>query len=394
MGAGKNWTQAELDTLEAEWGVKSIPTIAKNLGRSEEAIMLKAGKLGLGAFLENAELISFNVFLHALGINGGYSWELNKLKKAGLRIHTKKVRNNSFRMVDIDEFWAFAEQNRHLFDFSKFERYALGAEPEWVEAKRSEDCRRALMVQPHNAKWTAAEDSLLRSLLRAHRYTWPEIAARLRRSEGAIQRRVNDLGIKERPLKADNHTLWTEEQLLTVGEMIKAGSSYETMSQEVGKSTKAIRGRVFNMYLTENLGKVSKLIGDGQWGDNRPDRKLSQKLHMTPEEKAQTKAEMSKLVGLLTYQIRKHFDDQDNWQRNMCQNWDKVKGCTVGGVDCDDCGHFIRLRPQYCIRCGATFYERLENRLCERCRVQRKKSAQRKYMRLKNIHARRNNDGV
>lgn len=224
-------------------------------------------------------------------------------------------------------------------------------------------------------------------MLRTYRYTCTEIAARLCRSEGSITRQITELGIKERPLIADKQSTWTEEQLQTLGRMMKAGSNYETMSAVLGKSTKAIRGKVFTTYLTERLDKACALMGDGAFGDNRPERKLSQRLLMTVEEKTEVKESMSKLVGLLTYQIRKHFDDQDNWQRNLCQHWDPVKGCTAGGVNCDDCADFLRIRPQYCGRCGATFFERKENRICERCRQARKKSAARKYLWAQQRHA-------
>ena len=382
MGKGRNWTREEENLLAEEWGSFSADTIAEHLGRSRDAVIVRVARLGLGPHLQNSTLVSLNELFTALGWTGGYCDRYKKLKAAGLKIHKQRVKDCSFRMVDLDEFWTFAEENKHLFDFSRLAENALGAEPAWVKLKRSEDYKRSSAFKPHNAKWTEYEDKELLRLLRAYKYTYREIAEKLHRSEGAIQRRVLDLGIKERPLKADNHTLWTEEELRTVGEMIKAGSNYEVMSRALGKSAKAIRGRVFTMYLSENLNKVSKLIGDGQWGDNRPDRKLSQKLLMTVEEKAQTKEELSKLVGLLTYRIRKQFDDQDNWQRHLCQNWDEVRGCTAGGVNCDDCANFLRIRPQYCGRCGATFYERKENRICERCRLQRKKSAARKYLQM------------
>lgn len=391
MGQARKWTKAEKDRLAEEWGTFSVGTIAEHLNRSENGIIVMAQRLGLGAHISNSALITFNTLLHELGISGNgksssYSWALQKYKEAGLKIHTHRVKRNSFRMVDIDEFWEFAEKNRHLFDFSRLEENALGAEPAWVKVKRAEDFKRTFKVKPHNTPWTEAEDRELLRLLRTYQYTYPEIAAKLHRSEGGVARRVNDLGVKERPLKADNHTLWTDEQLQTLTHMMKAGANYETMSGAIGKSTKAIRGKVFTVYLTENLDKACRLMGDGEFGDNRPERKLSQRLLMTVEEKAEVKESMSQLVGLLTYQLRKHFDDQDNWQRNLCQHWDKVKGCTAGGVDCDDCADFLRIRPQYCGRCGATFYESKENRICERCRIARKKSAARKYMRMQERH--------
>lgn len=383
MGQARNWTPAEYAQLAEEWGQYSIPTLAKRMNRSENAIKEKASRMGFGAHLAASDLISFNVLLKELGLSGGgsgYAYTYQKLKAAGLKIRTQRVQKNSFRMVDIEEFWKFAEKNRHLFDFSRLEENAIGAEPAWVKVKRADDYKRTRMVKPKSIRWTAADDKELLRLLRTYRYTCPEIAARLCRSEGAIIRRITDLGVKERPLIADKQSTWTEEQLQTLGHMIKAGSSYETMSGAIGKSAKAIRGKVFTVYLTENLDKVCKLMGDGEFGDNRPERKLSQKLLMSTEEKAEVKESMSKLVGLLTYQIRKHFDDQDNWQRNLCQHWDPVKGCTAGGVNCDDCADFLRIRPQYCGRCGSTFYERKENRICERCRTARKKSAARKYL--------------
>ncbi len=382
MGQARNWTQAERDQLSEEWGMYSIGTLAKRLNRSENGIICMAQRLNLSAHIRSSDLISLNQLFKALGTPHDYSYKHAKLEELGLKVRRHKVKNNSFRMIDIAEFWIFAEKNKHLFDFSRMEPYALGAEPDWVASKRSEDFKRCMTVKPHNAAWTEAEDRELLRLLRMYRYTYPEIAERLYRSEGAIQRRVLDLGIKERPLKADNHVLWTDDELNTIAEMIKAGSNYESMSRAVGKSAKAIRSKVYNMYLTENLNKVAQLIGDGKWGDNRPDRPLSKRLLMTVEEKTETKDQLSKLAGLLAFRIRQHFDNEDNWQRHLCCNWHDVKGCTAGEASCDECGAFERIRPQYCGRCGATFLERQENRICEKCRAERKKAGYRKYLRM------------
>ena len=384
MGQARNWTQAEKDQLAEEWGTYSIDAIAARLNRSQYAIIEKAQKLGLGAHLSASSLISFNVLIQELGLKGGYEWHLEKFTKAGLKIHNQRVKECSFRMVDIDEFWEFAKHNRYFFDFSRLEENALGKEPAWVKVKRTEDFKRNCVVKPHNAKWTKAEDKELLRLLRMYRYTYPEISERLNRSEGAIQRRVLDLGIKERPLKADNHNIWTDEQIKTLCRMIKEGSNYEVMSRTIGKSTKAIRGKVFTVYLTESLQKVSKMLGAGEWGDNRPSKRIVQKNLMSAEEKNEVKTDLSKLAGLLAYKIRKPFEDQDNWQRLLCQHWDERKGCTAGETNCDECAQFLRLVPRHCIRCGYSFYDRQSNRMCERCRVQRKKNGYKKYLRRVN----------
>lgn len=67
------------------------------------------------------------------------------------------------------------------------------------------------------------------------------------------------------------------------------------------------------------------------------------------------------------------------WQKDMCVHWDDVKGCTAGEIDCDRCLSFQRIRPQYCRRCGVEFLEREEATFCPRCRIARKRQAQRKW---------------
>ena len=41
MGIGKNWTKQEEEYLIENWGTISVPTLAKNLRRSENAIIVK-----------------------------------------------------------------------------------------------------------------------------------------------------------------------------------------------------------------------------------------------------------------------------------------------------------------------------------------------------------------
>lgn len=58
MGQAKNWTPQEEEYLEDKWGETSIPYIAKVLGRSETAVIIRAQRLGLGAFLDNGDYVT------------------------------------------------------------------------------------------------------------------------------------------------------------------------------------------------------------------------------------------------------------------------------------------------------------------------------------------------
>lgn len=378
MGQARNWTKEEEEYLCEKWGTLSVQTIAKNLNRSENAIVVRKCRLGLGAFLESGEYISWNQLQIALGLGmsgSGYkmiSWVQNR----DFPLHTKRVNNNSFKVVYLEEWWNWAEKNKDLLDFSKFEENILGEEPQWVKDKRRHDIEKArkYILTP----WTKTEDDKLIFLVSKQKYTYDELSKMLRRTNGAITRRLNDLGVKERPVKADNHNLWSEDDLRHLGELIKAGYGYDLMAEEIGRSSKAIRGRVYQMYLTENLDKVRQIMGDGQFGDNRPERMIKQWNNMNTEERIETRDGMTKLAALLQWRFKQQINETE-WgeffQKDMCVNF---CGSCLETSGCDSCENFKKIEPQNCKMCGKTFWEKKSNLYCSGCRDMRKKQWLRK----------------
>lgn len=383
----KPWSAEDEQYLQESWGKFSIPAIGKKLGRSVNAVKVRAQRLGLGAVLMGGDYISLNQLLIAVkGTNfgGGYaikSWVENR----GLPVHTKKVVNNSFRVVYLDEFWTWAEKNRSFIDFSKMEPLALGKEPDWVAEQRKKDFQ-SFAIQRKDP-WTSADDSRLIMLLKEHKYGYAELSELLHRSAGAIQRRCNDLGIKERPVKADNHgqeTAWTDNDFSVLADGIRNGDSYTMIGKAIGKSEKAIRGKVYFVYLTESADKVRRMMGDHEWGYGAPIPTVKQAVVLS-RTRTETKAMLARLCGVLNHQIRqlKKSDYDYFFQRAVCAHWDDLHStCSAGGEDCDACADFLRIQPQYCVRCGATFYERAQNRRCPQCRDARKKMGYKKYRRL------------
>ncbi len=383
----KKWTQEDIDYLQENYGKYSIPSLAKRLGRTVDAIKVMRTKLGLGAFLMNGEYISLNQLL--LAVSGGsstYSYKMiSWVQNRGLPVHTKKVDACSFRVVFLDEFWEWAEKNRSFLDFSKMEPLALGEEPPWVAEQRKKDIN-AFRLQRKDP-WTPAEDSRLIMLLKMHKYGYAELSEMLHRSAGAIQRRCTDLGIKERPVKADNHSAeakWTESDFQILADGIRNGDSYTQIGNMIGKSEKAIRGKVYFVYLTENADKVRAMMGNQRWGAGAPVPTVKQAVHLS-RTRAETKDLLEQLAGVLyrrTLELKK-VDYDHYFQRAMCMNWDELNSsCGAQCEDCDACTEFVRIQPQYCVRCGATFFERKEFRICAPCRTARKKQAYRKYQYL------------
>ena len=87
-----------------------------------------------------------------------------------------------------------------------------------------------------------------------------ELAQKLRRTTGAIQVRVVELGIKDRPIRADNHVRWTDQEKEQMKELIMSGYGYELMAEKIGRSGKALRGYVWRTYGTERLDKVREIL--------------------------------------------------------------------------------------------------------------------------------------
>ena len=380
MGIGRSWSAEEIAYLEEKWGVTSIPAIAKKLNRSINSIKCKAQKLGLGRFYHQGEYVTLHQLIIAIGQKQNYSYLNERLERDGFPIKYKTMINDKVKVVYIEDFWKWTKDNQTKIDFSKFEENSLGPEESWVKDKRKLD--KAKNREYKTTPWTIQEDRRLEQELNKYKYSYIELSKMFNRTEGAIQRRICDLGLKARPIKANNHIKWTNEEFKQLGEMIKARYNYERMSEVLGKSVKAIRGRVYDMYITENLDKVVSLIGDGSWGDGRPELNVTHKKLNTAERKL-VKTDMSKFLGILNSRMQQLYDENDYWQSKICQNWSKK--CLVNVECCDECTNFIRIQPQYCNRCGATVMSREKINICDRCKIARKKSYQKKYMALKSI---------
>lgn len=340
--------------------------------------------------LMGGDYVTLNQLVTAFNRTGSYSYKMiSWVENRGLPVHNKRVQQNTFRVVYLKEFWTWAEKNRSFLDFSKLEPLAFGEEPAWVAEQRKRDFK-ACSLQRKDP-WTPAEDAKLRMLLEQYKYTYEQMSDMLRRSPGAIQRRCADLGLKARPVRINPHgpeAVWHQEDYDRLAEGIKSGESYMSIGKALGKSEKAIRGKVYYCYLTENADKVRAMMAGGNWGDGAPEPTVWQ-ARLLSRSRAEMQTTMTMLVEALNCRIQQvgydpALEDHWNqyWQRTTCLHWDDLKHCTAGCTDCDSCAEYKKIPPQYCARCGATFYERKENTFCLQCRFDRKKQAQRHWCRV------------
>lgn len=237
----RKWLEEDEEYLENNWGDISIPTLAKNLNRSESAILIKVQKLNLGRFLDSGDYITLNqLYVELRGMNQG-DYTVQQWVDKGLPVKTRRVKNCSFKIIYLQDWWEWAEMNSTIIDFSRLEPLALGKEPKWLEDQRKADIENKYFK---NSPWTNKEDNLLRTLLNKHQYTYREISLRLKRTEGAIKRRVVDLGIKARPLKMSNHNPWTEAETELLVNLYHKGHSRNTIPNYINRSSQACGGKI------------------------------------------------------------------------------------------------------------------------------------------------------
>lgn len=239
----KSWSSQDIAYLQDQWGQTSIKRMAKVLGRSEGAVTLKASRLGLGAHLAGDSRISLNQLLYAIyGSTNGQAHIRSRLIQNGLPVKWHTVRKNRFRVIDIEDFWKWAEKNKSLLDFSRLEKYSLGAEPDWVDIKRKADFDKTQRQGRHNTAWTSAEDARLRRMLDKGIYTYTDLAKELRHSEGAVKRRIKDLGIQIHPVK-NKPKAWTNDEVETLCRMVDQGYDYSQIADVLRRSALATRGK-------------------------------------------------------------------------------------------------------------------------------------------------------
>lgn len=260
MGRNRQWTVEEEEQLEDLYGRVPIPSIAKRLNRSVNAILVKRARMGLGAFLENGDYITLHQLHRAVtGSSGGGGYIMTSwVRNRALPVMEKKVGKCSFRVVRLTDFWKWAETNKAFLDFSKMEENILGKEPAWVKAKRRVDGMANVLKKV--SPWTKEEDARLAGYIKEGTKTGGEIANLLKRSYGAVIRRCSTLGLGW-PQKLDKHShQWSAEEMYTVIDAVLEATPYPVISQQIGMSEKAIRGLMYRLYKTENQDKIRAIV--------------------------------------------------------------------------------------------------------------------------------------
>lgn len=229
----RKWTKKEEELFKELWGIKSIEVIAKELKRTVNSLKVKAVRMGLGPMImNNYNILTISEISDLLGVTRDritIRW-----KKLGLMITNKKLTNiKSYYIVTWQNLISFLENNQHEWDSRKVEINMLGVEPEWLCEKRKRD----LIQNPlWYRKWTE-EDIEEAIMLFKNKKTYREIAEIIDRSEWAVANLLRNMGYSYRLPQ-----FWQGKEFKFLRE------NYENMTHaeialELGRTTKAISAK-------------------------------------------------------------------------------------------------------------------------------------------------------
>ena len=191
MGQGKRWSESDIEKPQEMWGEKTIPQIARSLRRTNNAVKIKAGRLGLEGQTNYGSLMSARQVSLLLGVDNHTITDY-WIPKCGLKGKKRKVLDKGTKtLICFDDLIIWLENNQDKWDSRKIELYALGQEYDWLQQKRQSD---KVLPTRRFYKWTPYEDSRLISMFRKGMKI-KDIAAELGRSYSAAEHRLSRLDV-------------------------------------------------------------------------------------------------------------------------------------------------------------------------------------------------------
>ena len=131
----KEWTEWEVRYLEKKYIGQPVEKTAKRLNRSVNSVKRKAAKLDLNHYTNflSAKIVAkcFNVDAKVV---------IRWINMFGLPCKKVVCGNQTRYLIESDKFWKWAENNKNIINWAKYERRSIIPEPKWLkEAIRNYD---------------------------------------------------------------------------------------------------------------------------------------------------------------------------------------------------------------------------------------------------------------
>ena len=249
----RKWTKEEEILLSDLWGTKSIETIAKTMKRTVFSLKVKAVRMGLGPMIRNNyDLITVSDICDLLGVTRDritMTWV-----NLGLNLKDKKLtKNMSYYVVTWEDLMKFLEHNQNEWDSRCVEINMLGTEPKWLKEKRIRDTKENPLWY---RKWTEEEIRTAENLFKIGK-NYTEIAEAINRSEWAVTNLLRNMGYSYMLKK-----YWKGKELKYLKENYK-DMTYAEIAEVLDRSAKAVGAKAQELGYQKKLVRQKNNGGDG-----------------------------------------------------------------------------------------------------------------------------------
>ena len=142
------WTPEEIEYLKENWGVKSRTAIARNLGRSKNAVSSKSWELNLGYQTDNTDGIPITLLPELIGVKHR---NIHKTWIQDLGMKTKKL-GKGISYVREQDLANFMKAHRSLWIASKCDKKFFQRYDWFIQAL--EDEKNHKIVKGQQKEWT------------------------------------------------------------------------------------------------------------------------------------------------------------------------------------------------------------------------------------------------
>ena len=203
----RKWKKEEERTLQTLWGKIPIEIIAKQLKRTVFSIKVKAVRMKIGPMIcNNYEKLMVSDISELLNVSRDRittTWV-----KLGLRLEKLELtKNKSYYTITLENLLDFLKNNQNEWDSRSVLPNMLGEEPEWLLEKRKRD----IIENPlWYRKWNEDEIKEVEDLFKNGK-TYAEIATMIDRTEWAVANVLRNLGYKMPKYWSESELKFLEE---------------------------------------------------------------------------------------------------------------------------------------------------------------------------------------
>ncbi len=230
---GRKWTKEEEEILQDEWGNRRVELIAKKMKRTVFALKVKAIRMGLGSMINNNyEIITVSDMADLLSVSRDRI--LRTWVKLGLNLKQKKLTSDkAYYYVIWADLMDFLKNNQNEWDSRCIDINMLGPEPDWLLEKRKRDAVENPMWYRY---WTDEEKEKAIDMIKAGK-SYQEIAILLNRSEWSVANLVRNSGYSY-----SLPQFWKGSELKYLKDNYQ-NMTYQEIADELGRTVRAVESK-------------------------------------------------------------------------------------------------------------------------------------------------------